>query len=166
MARIPKRGALRMYTKIAVSKVFELRKDLGLIVEVNQGASGKPNDLVLWLQYKDDAGQWQYKGSKGATGIRIPIADGLEKFLLEVIKASMDASNKFNASNASKGKIDIKALSEDINSLSEDVKAKLLKALLQAGKEEPKEEPAITLENVLSLFSSTKEETKKGKGKK
>lgn len=153
-----------MYTKINVSKVFELRKDLGLIVEVNQGANGKPNDIVLWLQYKDDVGQWQYKGSKGATGIRIPIVDGLEKFLLEVIKASIDSSNKFNASNKAitKGKI-------DINALSDDMKADLLKALLKAGKEETKEEPkeesAITLENVLSLLSPTKE-TKKGKGKK
>ena len=166
-----------MYTKINVSKVFELRKDLGLIVEVNQGANGKPNDLVLWLQYKDDSGAWQYKGSKGATGIRIPLIDGLDKFLLETIKASVDASNKFNASNASnasKSKVDFKALSKDINTLSDDIKADLLKALLQAGKaetkEETKEEPAITLENVLSLFSSTKEtkETKgkKGKGKK
>lgn len=148
-----------MYNKITVSKVFELRKDLGLIVEVNQGTSGKPNDIVLWLQYKDDVGQWQYKGSKGATGIRIPIVDGLEKFLLDTVKTSVDASNKFNASNASKGKI-------DINALDDDMKADLLKALLQAGKEgtkeEPKEEPAITLENVLSLLSPTKE-TKKGK---
>lgn len=153
----------KMYNKITVSKVFELRQDLGLIMEVNQGTSGKPNDLVLWLQYKDDAGQWQYKGSKGATGIRIPITDGLEKFLLDTIKTSIDASNKFNASNkTSKGNI-------DINTLSDDMKADLLKALLQAGKEEPKkeskEEPAITLENVLSLLSPTKT-TKKGKGKK
>ena len=160
-----------MYNKINVSKVFELRKDLGLIVEVNQGTSGKPNDLVLWLQYKDDSGAWQYKGSKGATGIRIPLIDGLEKFLLETIKASVDASNKFNASNASKGKIDFNALSKDINTLSDDIKADLLKALLQAGKaetkEETKEEPAITLENVLSLFKETKEtKGKKGKGKK
>lgn len=151
-----------MYNKIIVSKVLELRKDLGLIVEVNQGTSGKPNDLVLWLQYKDDAGQWQYKGSKGATGIRIPVIDGLEKFLLDTIKTSIDASNKFNASITSKGNI-------DINSLSDDMKADLLKALLQAGKEETKkeskEESAITLENVLSLLSPTKE-TKKGKGKK
>lgn len=147
-----------MYNKITVSKVMKLREDLGLIVEVNQGTSGKPNDLVLWLQYKDDVGQWQYKGSKGATGIRIPIIDGLEKFLLDTIKASIDASNKFNASN-SKGNI-------DINSLSDDMKADLLKALLQAGKEETKkEESAITLENVLSLLSPTKE-IKKGKGKK
>lgn len=150
-----------MYNKIAVSKVFELRNDLGLIVEVNQGTSGKVNDLVLWLQYKDDTGAWAYKGSKGATGIRIPIVEGLEKFLLDTIKASVDSSNKFNASNkaVSKGKI-------DINSLSEDMKADLLKALLQAGKEETKKDPAITLENVLSLLSSTKEETKRGKGKK
>jgi len=153
-----------MYTKITVSKVFELRKDLGLIVEVNQGASGKPNDLVLWLQYKDDNGAWAYKGSWGATGIRIPIVDGLEKFLLDTVKTSVDASNKFNASNkaASKGKI-------DINALSEDMKADLLKALLQAGKaetkEETKEEPGITLENVLSLLS-TETKGKKGKGKK
>ena len=150
----------KMYNKITVSKVMELREDLGLIVEVNQGTSGKPNDIVLWLQYKDDVGQWQYKGSKGATGIRIPIIDGLEKFLLDTIKASIDASNKFNASNkAVNGKI-------DINSLSDDMKADLLKALLQAGKEETKkEESAITLENVLSLLSPTKE-IKKGKGKK
>jgi hypothetical protein len=149
-----------MYTKINVSKVLELRADLGLIVEVNQGTSGKPNDIVLWLQYKDDAGQWQYKGSKGATGIRIPIVDGLEKFLLDTVKASIDASNKFNASNkAAKGKI-------DINALSEDMKADLLKALLQAGKAETKEEPAITLENVLSLLSPTKETKKDKKTKK
>lgn len=148
-----------MYTKINVSKVLELRADLGLIVEVNQGTSGKPNDLVLWLQYKDDAGQWQYKGSKGATGIRIPIVDGLEKFLLDTIKSSIDASNKFNASNkADKGKI-------DINTLSDDMKADLLKALLQANKESKKDETAITLENVLSMLSPAKE-TKKGKGKK
>lgn len=149
-----------MYTKIIVSKVFELRQDLGLIIEVNQGTSGKPNDLVLWLQYKNDVGEWAYKGSKGATGIRIPIVVGLEKFLLDTIKTSIDASNKFNASITSKGNI-------DINSLSDDVKADLLKALLQAGKEETKKEnkeAAITLENVLSLLSP--KETKKGKGKK
>lgn len=150
-----------MYTKITVSKVFELRQDLGLIIEVNQGTSGKANDLVLWLQYKDDNGDWQYKGSKGATGIRIPIIDGLDKFLLDTIKTSIDASNKFNASK-SKGNI-------DINTLSDDMKADLLKALLKANKaetkEENKEEPAITLENVLSLLSPTKT-TKKGKGKK
>jgi hypothetical protein len=39
-----------------------------------------------------------------------------------------------------------------------------LKALLQAGKVETKEEPGITLENVLSLLSPTKET--KGKSKK
>lgn len=158
MARVPRKG-LKMYTKINVSKVFELRADLGLIVEVNQGTSGKPNDIVLWLQYKDDAGQWQYKGSKGATGIRIPIVEGLEKFLLDTVKASIDASNKFNASNkAAKGKI-------DINALSEDMRADLLKALLQAGKVETKEEPGITLENVLSLLSP-KETKKERKTKK
>lgn len=148
----------KMYNKIIVSKVFELRQDLGLIMEVNQGTNGKPNDLVLWLQYKDDAGQWQYKGSKGATGIRIPVIDGLEKFLVDTIKTSIDASNKFNASTSK---------NIDINSLSEDMRADLLKALLQAGsKEETKKgEAAITLENVLSLLSPTKE-IKKGKGKK
>lgn len=143
------------YVKILVSKVMELREDLGLVVEVNAGTSGKVNDLVLWLQYKDSNGAWAYKGSKGATGIRIPMVNGLDKFLIDNVKASVDASNKFNATNVNK------ANNFDVNSLSDEDKATLLALLIGNAKATPSE-PTLSLENILNNAKGKG----KGKGKK
>lgn len=131
-----------------VTKVLELRNDLGLIVEVNEGAPGKPNDMVFWLQYKNNEGQWAYKGSNGATGIRIPLTNGLDKFLIDAIKAGKDASDKFVATKpqATAG-INANAL----NSLSDADKIALLQAL-QASLQ-PKlqaQEPVLSLETLLT----------------
>ena len=144
------------YVKIIVSKVFELRKDLGLVIETNQGSNGKVNDLVLWLQYKDSNGAWQYKGSQGATGIRIPMVNGVEKFIIDNVKSSVDASNKFNASNTSKANNGF-----DVNSLSDEDKATLLALLIGNAKATPSE-PALSLENILSSVKGKGN----GKGKK
>ena len=144
------------YVKITVSKVFELRKDLGLVIEVNAGANGKVNDLVFWLQYKDANGLWQYKGSQGATGIRIPMANGVEKFIIDNVKTSIDASNKFNASNVNKT-----SNAFDVNSLSDEDKATLLALLIGNAKATPSE-PALSLENILSSVKGKGN----GKGKK
>ena len=144
------------YVKILVSKVMELREDLGLVIEVNAGANGKVNDLVFWLQYKDANGLWQYKGSQGATGIRIPLVEGVEKFIIDNVKASVDASNKFNASNTSKANNGF-----DVNSLSDEDKAILLALLIGNTKATPSE-PDLSLENILNNAKGKG----KGKGKK
>lgn len=145
------------YTKILVSKVMELREDLGLIIEVNAGTNGKVNDLVLWLQYKDANGTWQYKGSKGATGIRIPMSNGLEKFLIDNIKLSFDASSKYVATSKANANI-------DVNSLDDVTKANLLQALLASAKTSNASEPALSLDNLLNLIAP--KDTSKAKGKK
>ena len=142
------------YVKILVSKVMELREDLGLVIEVNAGANGKVNDLVFWLQYKDANGAWQYKGSQGATGIRIPLVEGVEKFIIDNVKASVDASNKFNATNINKTSNGF-----DVNSLSDEDKAILLALLIGNAKATPSE-PTLSLENILNNAKG------KGKGKK
>ena len=142
------------YVKILVSKVMELREDLGLVIEVNAGANGKVNDLVFWLQYKDANGAWQYKGSQGATGIRIPLVEGVEKFIIDNVKASVDASNKFNATNINKTSNGF-----DVNSLSDEDKAILLALLIGNAKATPSE-PDLSLENILNNAKG------KGKGKK
>ena len=142
------------YIKILVSKVMELREDLGLVIELNAGSNGKVNDLVFWLQYKDANGKWQYKGSQGATGIRIPMVNGVEKFIIDNVKSSVDASNKFNASNANKT-----SNAFDVNSLSDEDKATLLALLIGNAKATPSE-PTLSLENILNNAKG------KGKGKK
>ena len=144
------------YVKILVSKVMELREDLGLVIEVNAGANGKVNDLVFWLQYKDANGAWQYKGSQGATGIRIPLVEGVEKFIIDNVKASVDASNKFNATNINKTSNGF-----DVNSLSDEDKAILLALLIGNAKTTPSE-PDLSLENILNNAKGKG----KGKGKK
>lgn len=144
------------YVKILVSKVMELREDLGLVIEVNAGANGKVNDLVFWLQYKDANGAWQYKGSQGATGIRIPLVEGVEKFIIDNVKASVDASNKFNATNINKTSNGF-----DVNSLSDEDKAILLALLIGNAKATPSE-PDLSLENILNNAKGKG----KGKGKK
>ena len=144
------------YVKILVSKVMELREDLGLVIEVNAGANGKVNDLVFWLQYKDANGAWQYKGSQGATGIRIPLVEGGEKFIIDNVKASVDASNKFNATNINKTSNGF-----DVNSLSDEDKAILLALLIGNAKATPSE-PDLSLENILNNAKGKG----KGKGKK
>jgi hypothetical protein len=145
------------YTKILVSKVMELREDLGLIIEVNAGTNGKVNDLVLWLQYKDSNGAWAYKGSKGATGIRIPMSNGLDKFLMDNIKLSFDASTKYVATSKANTSI-------DVNSLDDVTKANLLQALLASAKASNASEPALSLDNLLNLIAP--KEAGKAKGKK
>ena len=144
------------YVKILVSKVMELREDLGLVIEVNAGANGKVNDLVFWLQYKDANGAWQYKGSQGATGIRIPLVEGVEKFIIDNVKSSVDASNKFNATNINKTSNGF-----DVNSLSDEDKAILLALLIGNAKATPSE-PDLSLENILNNAKGKG----KGKGKK
>ena len=144
------------YVKILVSKVMELREDLGLVIEVNAGANGKVNDLVFWLQYKDANGAWQYKGSQGATGIRIPLVEGVEKFIIDNVKASVDASNKFNATNINKTSNGF-----DVNSLSDEDKTILLALLIGNAKATPSE-PDLSLENILNNAKGKG----KGKGKK
>lgn len=147
------------YTKVLVSKVMELREDLGLIIEVNAGTNGKVNDLVLWLQYRDANGAWQYKGSKGATGIRIPMTNGLDKFLMDNIKLSFDASNKYVATSKASANI-------DVNSLDDATKASLLQALLASAKNANANanEPTLSLDNLLNLIAP--KDTSKGRGKK
>jgi hypothetical protein len=138
------------YNKILVSKVLALRDDLGLIIEVNEGQPGKPNDLVLWLQYKAQNGDWAYKGSQGATGIRIPMTNELEKFITDGLKAGFEASKKYDSTKASKpqGGFDINAL----NALTADQKTALLMALTgqaQAPAPQTPSEPALEFANQL-----------------
>lgn len=156
----PTKGAINMsYTKVLVSKVLELREDLGLVIEVNAGANGKANDLVFWLQYKDSNGAWAYKGSKGATGIRIPMTNGLDKFLMDNIKLSFDASNKYVATSKAKTNI-------DVNSLDDATKASLLQALLASAKSSNASEPSLSLDNLLNLIAPKELGKGKSKGKK
>ena len=142
------------FNKIIVSETLELSKDLGLVVEV---VEGKEDDvLTLWLQYKNKEGEWAYKSSKGATGIRIPMKNNLQKFLSDNLVSAFKASKEH-----------IKEVKKDVASkiddMTEEEKAILLKALLaKETKEEPKKSTKkstkkedtldLTLENVLKAL--------------
>ncbi len=144
-----------MYTKLVTSNVFPLLSDLGLIVEVNEGKTGKPNTLVLWLQYKDDKGQWQFKGSKGSTGIHIPIVDGLAKFLNDSLKEAFDVSAKHDKEKAS-NPIDISKLSNEQLTALRELIATTVKAPAAMTTE-----PEISLENLLNVIAKAKKGNKK-----
>ena len=155
-----------MYNKIMESQVLALTEDLGIKAELTENTKGANHYFVLHLQYKDDNGEWQYKGTKGSTSIRVALTKDLANFLLENIKLAWDTQTKFNANKAKVSKtptIDVTALSK----LSDADKQALLTALLGTAPQAPQmapqatqeQEPVISLGNI--LLNSKKSNKKK-----
>ncbi len=81
------------YKKLMSSKVMELSKDNGLIVELTEGKA--TNILAIWLMYKDDNNNWAYKGTRnGATAIRIPMTSETASYLVDSIKSANVINDK------------------------------------------------------------------------
>ncbi len=81
------------YKKLMSSKVMELSKDNGLIIELTEGKA--TNVLAIWLMYKDDNNNWAYKGTRnGATAIRIPMSSETASYLVDSIKSASVINEK------------------------------------------------------------------------
>ena len=81
------------YKKLMSTKVMELSKDNGLIVELTEGKA--TNVLAIWLMYKDDNNAWAYKGTRnGATAIRIPMTNDVASYLVDSIKSANVINDK------------------------------------------------------------------------
>lgn len=138
------------YNKLAVSKTFEVNATTGLIVELTEGKTS--NTLSLWLQYKDEAGNWAHKGTKGANAIRIPMNKEVASFILDNVKIMNEVNTKFVPKEAA-SKVDVTTLT----------KAQLLEMLakLDAPKVEVKK-AAPKVEDVLDVdFANFAKLTKK-----
>ena len=104
------------YKKLMSSKVLEISKDNGLIVELTEGRA--TNVLAIWLMYKDDNNNWAYKGTRnGATAIRIPMSSDVASYLVDSIKSASVINDKVKTEESKTEGMTIEELKQRIAEL-------------------------------------------------
>lgn|SRR5574343_635067 len=134
------------YKKLMTSKVYGISEEMGVIVEVVEGK--KNNVLVIHQQYKDDDGNWAYKGVRnGSTAIRLPLTTELASYLVDSIKSADAINTKILASKPIDTEVKTSKMSlEELKAMIAKLEAeKASKEVIKKGTEKEKKTDELEL---------------------